>query len=81
VTAPHLLADGEAHAYISTACQHGQHRQCGVKQLARGDFGPPHCKYCPAVCACPRCDHLTQARDEARADRAHPAAVERPVIS
>lgn len=41
------------HRYLSTACLHGLHDQCGVKQAERGETGPPHCKHCPSVCICP----------------------------
>jgi hypothetical protein len=58
------MEEGDAHHYVSTACLHGEHRQCGVKQLARGDLGPPHCKYCESVCACPVCDHPAQGERE-----------------
>lgn len=45
------------HRYISTACLHDRHDQCGVKQAERGETGPPHCKYCDSVCSCPVCRH------------------------
>lgn len=51
------LAPGERHIYLSTACEHGEHDECGRKQRDRGEVGPPHCKFCPAVCVCPVCDH------------------------
>lgn len=59
------MQEGHVHVYVSTACLHGKHRKCGVRQLARGDLGPPHCQHCDSVCACPVCDHLTQAEQEA----------------
>ena len=61
-----LLAPGEPHRYISTSCLHGLHERCGTMQHDRGDAGVPHCKFCPAVCACPVCDHAAQAADETR---------------
>ncbi len=51
-------AVGVAHAYLSCACLHGQHEQCGLLQRERGDEGAPHCKFCPAVCLCPTCRHV-----------------------
>ena len=36
----------EAHNYVSTACEHGLHEQCRRT-----------CKFCPAECLCPYCDH------------------------
>lgn len=54
------------HIYLSTACHHGQHAQCGVKQLERGDTSAPHCKYCDAVCVCTECRHEEQAVAEQR---------------
>ncbi len=62
------MADDQTtdHAYLSTACLHGRHERCGAEQLARGDLGAPHCKYCPAVCCCVICDHVGQAAQEAR---------------
>lgn len=45
------------HAYLSCACLHGFHDECGRLQHERGDEGAPHCKFCPAVCLCPVCRH------------------------
>jgi hypothetical protein len=45
------------HAYLSCACLHGFHDECGRLQHERGDGGAPHCKFCPAVCLCPVCQH------------------------
>ncbi len=45
------------HPYLSTACFHGQHDQCGRAQHDRGERGLPHCKFCTAVCSCPVCRH------------------------
>lgn len=42
------------HAYLSTACWHGLHHECGRAQAARGDTDPPSCKYCEAQWTCPR---------------------------
>lgn len=47
------------HPYLSTACLHGRHGECGVKQGERGEPGRPHCKYCPQICICPVCGHAT----------------------
>lgn len=56
------LPDG-THLYLSTACMHGRHRACGIRQFARGDLTPPHCKHCASVCVCPECDHPAQPDD------------------
>ena len=65
VPIPHApLIPGDVHFYLSTACLHGLHEKCGVKQLARGELGAPHCKYCEAVCVCSVCDHVGQAARE-----------------
>ncbi len=48
---------GVPHVYMSCACLHGLHEQCGRLQHERGDVGAPHCKFCPAVCLCPACRH------------------------
>lgn len=47
------------HYYLSTACLHGMHDKCGAGMRSRGETGPPHCKFCPAVCTCnaPSCWH------------------------
>jgi len=45
--------DATPHHYTSTACLHGVHEQCGKGMRERGEPGPPHCKFCPAVCECP----------------------------
>lgn len=47
----------ERHTYLSTACRHGLHEQCGQKQQQRGDTSTPHCKFCAARCVCPVCRH------------------------
>jgi len=41
------------HIYLSTACLHDLHEQCGCRQRERGDVSPAHCKYCAAECICP----------------------------
>lgn len=48
-TAPSLLG---GHTYLSTACFHLQHGQCGKQQHDRQEAGEPHCKWCPAPCIC-----------------------------
>jgi hypothetical protein len=63
---PWRAVDGEpaqpapdgGHRYLSTACLHGRHSECGGTQHARGDPSAPHCKFCPALCECP-CGHST----------------------
>jgi len=45
------------HAYLSCACLHGLHEQCGQLQQERGDAGSPHCKFCAEVCRCLVCRH------------------------
>lgn len=45
------------HLYLSTACLHGVHGECGRLQHDRGEPGAPHCKYCQAGYRCPRCRH------------------------
>lgn len=52
------------HVYVSTACLHGLCGVCGTAQRDRDEPGPPHCKFCTAVCACPlpTCDHAPPAR-------------------
>lgn len=45
-----------AHSYLSTACHHGLHDQCGEGMRQRGETGLPHCKFCEAVCGCD-CGH------------------------
>lgn len=52
-----------SHDYLSTACLHGDHNDCGIKQRERGEPGPPHCKYCDAVCICTICDHVHHVPD------------------
>ena len=45
------------HAYLSTACYHGQHEHCSSE--VRDDGGskiPARCKFCPAPCRC-ECGH------------------------
>lgn len=51
-------ASSAPHAYLSCACLHGFHDQCGQLQHGRGDAGAPHCKFCPAICLCLVCRHL-----------------------
>jgi hypothetical protein len=46
-----------AHSYLSCACLHGLHGECGKAQHGRGEAGSPHCKFCPAVCLCLVCRH------------------------
>ncbi len=46
-----------SHLYLSCACLHGEHEQCGKTQHGRGEPGVPHCKFCPATCLCPPCNH------------------------
>jgi hypothetical protein len=41
------------HLYLSTACLHERHDQCGTAQHDRGEPGHPHCKFCDAECVCP----------------------------
>jgi len=41
------------HDYLSTACFHELHEECGKQQHDRGDDGSPHCKWCDAECVCP----------------------------
>lgn len=55
--------------YVSTACQHGLHDECGCRQRERSDTTPPHCKYCPASCACPApdCTHIAAGRTSVQA--------------
>jgi hypothetical protein len=55
---------GIGHVYLSTACAHGLHEQCGNGMRTRGEPGEPHCKFCPAVCICadPACWHAGAAR-------------------
>ena len=52
-----------AHRYLSTACEHEQHNDCGKGMRERGETGPPHCKYCPSVCVCLDCDHAGVGAD------------------
>lgn len=42
------LPKPEVHAYISTACQHGEHERCRRT-----------CKFCPAECRCD-CGHQSE---------------------
>lgn len=49
--------DAAPHAYLSCACLHGRHAECGRLQHERGDGAAPHCKFCPAVCLCLVCRH------------------------
>lgn len=60
------IQPGHGHTYVSTACLHGEHGQCGTMQHDRGEPGPPRCKFCPAVCACPVCNHADRDADEPR---------------
>ena len=52
------------HRYLSTACHHGLHDQCGVVQAERGEDGPPHCKHCRSVCICPKCRHQSTTEEK-----------------
>lgn len=65
------------HAYLSCACLHGRHEQCGQLQQERGDSGAPHCKFCPMVCLCLVCRH-EGAFPEAVAVRAYHSAFGSP---
>jgi hypothetical protein len=43
-----------AHAYVSTACQHNRHHDCGSGHtLAGGPKKPAVCKWCEVDCLCP----------------------------
>jgi len=48
----------ESHHYLSTACLHGLHAECGRAQRGRGDLSVPHCKHCSSPCACIECSHV-----------------------
>lgn len=48
----------EKHAYLSTACHHGEHGKCRVS-----------CKYCPATCWC-QCHKLTPKPPFTRSEKA-----------
>jgi GNAT superfamily N-acetyltransferase len=46
------------HAYLSTACLHGEHEHCrSTVNAAGGEKTPGTCKFCTAVCRCSECDH------------------------
>jgi hypothetical protein len=60
----------EQHRYLSTACLHGVHGECGRLQHDRGELGVPHCKYCQASCLCPQCRHGGDDRTGLPAGRA-----------
>jgi hypothetical protein len=41
------------HAYLSTACLHGEHGYCQSNTGAAGTKVPAECKFCAAPCVCP----------------------------
>lgn len=52
-----LTADPGVHAYISTACLHGDHDYCNstVRRNDEQKKVPAQCKTCEASCLCPIC--------------------------
>lgn len=46
------------HHYVSTGCVHGNHEHCrSAINAAGGSKAPGTCKFCPATCGCPGCNH------------------------
>jgi hypothetical protein len=64
----HVYPDGKGgldfqkHAYLSTACVHGEHGRCLADALSAGAKAPGQCKLCaaPCICACHEEGHAVQ---------------------